>query len=89
MLKSHDSLLCRPLEFNPSRWLNGKSVSKPFENPSYWPFGGGPRTCIGMGFAMMEACLVKKISNHIIAERTDLLMPATVFYEHCILLPLA
>uniref|UniRef100_A0A1I8B6C7 Cytochrome P450 n=1 Tax=Meloidogyne hapla TaxID=6305 RepID=A0A1I8B6C7_MELHA len=35
-------------EFKPERWLNGE------ENKFYFPFGGGPRICIGMRFAVME-----------------------------------
>eukprot|EP00850_Spirogloea_muscicola_P005228 SM000023S07684 [mRNA] locus=s23:873359:877755:- [translate_table: standard] len=48
----------RALEFDPDRWLEGGDAPPLNENTSYWPFGGGPRNCIGMGFAMMEASLV-------------------------------
>ncbi|KAI5067887.1 hypothetical protein GOP47_0016232 [Adiantum capillus-veneris] len=47
-----------PLRFDPSRWLKVERASRLTEMDTYWPFGGGPRTCIGMGFAMMEACLL-------------------------------
>eukprot|EP00850_Spirogloea_muscicola_P000041 SM000001S04443 [mRNA] locus=s1:189765:194194:+ [translate_table: standard] len=48
----------RALEFDPDRWLEGGDAAPLNENTSYWPFGGGPRNCIGTGFAMMEASLV-------------------------------
>lgn len=43
-----------PDQFDPSRWLD------PRERPrfSYFPFGGGPRVCIGNHFAMMESVLL-------------------------------
>lgn len=42
--------------FKPERWTQGfeKSLSK----FTYFPFGGGPRLCIGNNFAMMEAVLL-------------------------------
>ncbi len=45
-----------PLRFDPDRWLpeRAKSIHK----YAYFPFGGGPRICIGNHFAMMEAVLV-------------------------------
>lgn len=45
-----------PLTFDPDRWLpeRAKSIHK----YAYFPFGGGPRICIGNHFAMMEAVLV-------------------------------
>jgi len=45
-----------PERFDPDRWLDdrGKAVPK----FAYFPFGGGPRNCIGASFAMMEAVLV-------------------------------
>lgn len=48
----------RASEFDPSRWMPGGDATPHMENDSYWPYGGGPRNCIGMGFAMMEVSLV-------------------------------
>jgi cytochrome P450 len=45
-----------PLEFRPERWLDGLADRLPAY--VYFPFGGGPRRCIGQGFAQMEAALL-------------------------------
>ncbi|HYF94632.1 MAG TPA: cytochrome P450 [Symbiobacteriaceae bacterium] len=45
-----------PLAFRPERWLDGLATRLPAF--AYFPFGGGPRMCIGKGFAFMEAQLV-------------------------------
>src|SRR5262249_48108038 len=45
-----------PLKFRPERWLNGDQSKRP--DYAYFPFGGGPRVCIGNTFAMLEATLV-------------------------------
>ncbi|MHB8526369.1 MAG: cytochrome P450 [Candidatus Acidiferrales bacterium] len=45
-----------PLAFRPERWLDGLAARLPTH--AYFPFGGGPRRCIGQGFALMEASLV-------------------------------
>jgi len=44
----------RPHQFDPSRWDN--ITESPDNRPeyAYFPFGGGPRHCIGMRFARME-----------------------------------
>ena len=44
-----------PLEFRPERWLGDAEASHP--RYAYFPFGGGPRKCIGEGFAWMEGVL--------------------------------
>jgi len=46
----------QPERFNPDRWLDGQAKGAP--KFAYFPFGGGPRTCIGASFAAMEAVLV-------------------------------
>jgi cytochrome P450 len=45
-----------PLSFDPDRWLDGRTDDLP--RFAYYPFGGGPRVCIGNHFAMMEAILM-------------------------------
>ena len=45
-----------PLEFRPDRWTPEFRESLP--RFAYYPFGGGPRLCIGEGFAWMEAKLL-------------------------------
>ena len=45
-----------PFRFDPERWTPEARASRP--QFSYFPFGGGPRRCIGDGFAMMEATMV-------------------------------
>jgi cytochrome P450 len=52
-----------PETFRPERWLEGSSSSvPPRSHPkagyAYFPFGAGPRICIGEQFAWMEGVLV-------------------------------
>lgn len=44
-----------PLSFRPERWLDGDTDALP--KFAYFPFGGGPRVCIGNYFAMLEATI--------------------------------
>ena len=56
-LLHHDARwFTEPDTFMPERWLKEKSELPPRE--AYIPFGGGPRICIGNGFAMMETVLI-------------------------------
>jgi len=45
-----------PERFDPERFAAGWEARIP--RHAYLPFGGGPRVCIGNGFAMMEARLI-------------------------------
>lgn len=45
-----------PFRFEPERWAPEHQASRP--QFAYFPFGGGPRRCIGESFAWMEGVLV-------------------------------
>jgi cytochrome P450 len=45
-----------PEEFRPERWED--DLMKRLPRFAYFPFGGGPRQCIGNTFAVMEATLI-------------------------------
>jgi cytochrome P450 len=44
-----------PLRFNPDRWT--EEFKERLPKYAYFPFGGGPRQCIGDRFGFMEAIL--------------------------------
>jgi cytochrome P450 len=46
----------RPEQFDPDRWAEQSTQQLP--RFAYFPFGGGPRFCIGASFAVMEANLL-------------------------------
>lgn len=53
----HDARYFRdPFKFDPERWTPIERESRP--KFSYFPFGGGPRVCIGEQFAWMEGVLL-------------------------------
>ncbi|MFC6823797.1 cytochrome P450 [Halopelagius fulvigenes] len=54
-----------PERFDPSRWTEEFEDSLP--DYAYFPFGGGPRHCIGMRFAMLEL----KTILPIVAQSTE------------------
>ena len=45
-----------PLKFVPERWEG--DLAKRIPRFAYFPFGGGPRQCIGNSFALMEATMI-------------------------------
>ena len=45
-----------PEEFRPERWAG--DFAKTLPKYVYFPFGGGPRVCIGNTFALMEGILL-------------------------------
>lgn len=47
-----------PDAFDPERWCEDPVRSGKIPRFAYFPFGGGPRVCVGAAFAMMEATLL-------------------------------
>jgi len=52
----HRSLWDEPDRFDPDRFA--PDAAKTRHRYAYLPFGAGPRICIGMSFAMLEAVLI-------------------------------
>ena len=47
-----------PERFDPERWRDDPIRRGSLPRYAYFPFGGGPRVCVGAGFAQMEAALI-------------------------------
>jgi cytochrome P450 len=45
-----------PHRFDPERWTPEAQAARP--KFSYFPFGGGPRVCIGESFAWLEGVMI-------------------------------
>ncbi len=56
LLHHHRRLWDDPNRFDPDRFLPERSAGR--HRFAYLPFGGGPRICIGMAFALQEAMLL-------------------------------
>ncbi len=54
-LHRHPRYWERPHEFDPERFLPERSEGRP--RFAYYPFGAGPRICVGSRFALLEAQL--------------------------------
>lgn len=62
----HAAFWSAPERFDPSRFEPGAENARP--RYAYIPFGGGPRLCIGSGFAQVEAVLIMTM----VLQRFDL-----------------
>ncbi|MGE5190904.1 MAG: cytochrome P450 [Deltaproteobacteria bacterium] len=56
VMHRHPRYFDRADEFDPDRWSGG--LMKRLPKYVYFPFGAGPRVCIGNSFALLEAMLV-------------------------------
>jgi cytochrome P450 len=68
-----------PLKFDPDRWSaeRAQTVTK----YAYFPFGAGPRGCVGQSFAMMEAILLvatiaQKFRFEVVSDHPVVPMPS-------------
>ncbi len=55
-LHRSDRYFSNPIQFDPDRWMSDDQRALP--KYAFFPFGGGPRSCIGEGFAWMELRVV-------------------------------
>jgi cytochrome P450 len=70
-----------PERFDPERWGASDVRCGSLPRFAYFPFGGGPRVCIGAGFAMMEAVLLlatiaKKFQIDLVPGQTIEMLPS-------------
>jgi cytochrome P450 len=68
-----------PEEFRPERWTPEFTSRLP--RYTYFPFGGGPRVCIGNSFAMIEivllmATIARQFQLRLVPEQKVELLPA-------------
>lgn len=74
MMQRDPRLFEEPMEFRPERWT--PEFEKQLHRFAYFPFGGGPRICIGMRMAMMEGVIVlAEMVRRFRLERTQAELP--------------
>lgn len=56
VMHRHPRYFSEPLTFKPERWTD--NLEKTLPSCVYFPFGDGPRICVGKSFALMEAVLL-------------------------------
>ena len=76
-----------PDKFKPERFLpENRDQIKPF---TYLPFGSGPRNCVGMRFALLEAklALAKIITKYKFVKSKNTQVPLTFLPNRLVLTP--
>lgn len=73
----------QPDAFEPERWTTDAAKARP--RFAYFPFGGGPRVCIGEHFAMQELCLLlaawlPRVRLELIGTREPGLLPSITLH---------
>jgi cytochrome P450 len=73
-IHADDRFYDEPDAFRPERWADDAAEDRP--EYAYFPFGGGPRHCVGMRFARMElkvvlATLARKTTFEALTGRVD------------------
>lgn len=56
LMQRSSKYFSNPEKFQPERWVN--NLEKELPEGVYFPFGDGPRFCVGKGFAIIEATLI-------------------------------
>jgi cytochrome P450 len=56
VVQRHPAFWEHPAQFDPERFTPARAVGRP--RFAYFPFGGGPRRCIGQNLAMLEMLMV-------------------------------
>jgi cytochrome P450 len=70
----HPDYWKNPSAFDPDRFLEASSRERP--RSAYFPFGDGPRTCVGRGLALVEltlvlACILQRLTFTPAADRPE------------------
>lgn len=79
VMHRHPRYFNEPEVFNPERWTD--DLEKRLPRGVYFPFGDGPRICIGKSFAQMEAVLIlatiaQAFQLELVPEQTIELQPS-------------
>ncbi len=82
VLHRHPDHWENPEGFDPERFRPERSAARP--RYAYLPFGGGPRTCVGNHFAMMEAQII--LAMIVREQRLELVPSHPVVVDPCITL---
>lgn len=76
-----------PEAFNPSRWDNGGLEANPYGSGHFFPFGRGPRACIGAAFGQMVHRLVLATIYRTSEPAVDVSRPYTQSFFFGVMMP--